>query len=71
MYEDPGMVGFRKVTFSSSGIETLMSSCNLIQTGLFAVPNRAPLLIAAKGLWQMAATRGVNAAYTHPVFTII
>ena len=71
MYEGPGMVGFRKVTFSSSGIETLMSSCNLIQTGLFAVPNRAPLLIAAKGLWQMVATRRVNAAYTHPVFTII
>ncbi len=37
MYEDPGMVGFRKVTFSSSGIETLMSSCNLIQTGLLAI----------------------------------
>lgn len=40
MYEDPGMVGFRKVAFSSSGIETLLSSCNLIQTGLFAELNR-------------------------------
>ena len=48
MYEDPGMVGFRKVTFSSRGIETLMSSCNLIQTGLFANLNRAPLLIAVE-----------------------
>jgi len=26
-----------QVTFSSSGIETLMSSCNLIQTGLLAI----------------------------------
>ncbi len=50
MYEDPGMVGFRKVTFSSSGIETLMSSCNLIQTGLLANLNRAPLLAAANCL---------------------
>ena len=48
MYEDPGMVGFRKVAFSSSGIETLMSSCNLIQTGLFAELNRALLLITTK-----------------------
>ena len=48
MDEDPSMVGFRKVTFSSSGIETLMSSCNLIQTGLFAELNRALILIAAK-----------------------
>ena len=48
MYEDPGMVGFRKVAFGSSGIETLLSSCNLIQTGLFAELNRAPLLTAAK-----------------------
>ena len=48
MYEDPGMVGIRKVAFSSSGIETFMSSCNLIQTGLFAELKRALLLIAAK-----------------------
>ncbi len=48
MYEDPGMVGLGKAIFSSSGIETLMSSCNLIQTGLLANLNRAPLLIAAE-----------------------
>lgn len=48
MYEDPGMVGFRKVVFSSSSIETLMSNCNLIQMGLFAELNRALLLTAAK-----------------------
>mgnify|MGYP003986881643 FL=1 len=48
MYEGPSMVGFRKAVFSSSGIETLMSSCNLIQTGLFANLNRAPLLIAVE-----------------------
>ncbi len=49
MYEDPGMVGFRKLAFISSGIETLLSSCNLIQTGLFVELNRTPLLIAANG----------------------
>ncbi len=48
MHEDLGMVGFRKVAFISSGIETLLSSCNLIQTGIFVELNRTPLLIAAK-----------------------
>ena len=48
MYEDPGIVGLEKAVFSSSGIETLMSGCNLIQTGLLANLNRAPLLIAAE-----------------------
>ena len=48
MYEDPGMAGLRKAVFSSSGIEILMSSCNLIQTGLLADLNRAPLLTAAQ-----------------------
>ena len=37
---------------------------------LLAELNRAPLSIAAKRLQQSVTGRGVNTAYTHPVFNI-